>query len=343
MTFAVRAAALQGFSELVASLDGDADPLLARHGIESLDDPEALISLEATTRLLEDAATELTCPDFGLRLGRRQSPDVLGTLAVVVMNAPTVRTALADASRYLFVHSPAYEVVADDSSPLDPDGATIRFGVRLDDFSPQRQLVDGCLAVIFGFVRLMGDASAVRAVSLPHTPVAPARTYRDYFSAPVHFEQPYAGLHVDRHLLETDLRPASESLRATALQHILQHYEYPERTTADLVRHALTRTMGMTRGTKGDIAALLSVHPRTLQRRLDDLGTSFETIREDVYRRAALRYLRETDIALAQVAAAMGYSEQSAFTRACSRWFGSAPSALRRHAIAEADLRFSRR
>lgn len=39
--------------------------------------------------------------------------------------------------------------------------------------------------------------------------------------------------------------------------------------------------------------------------------------------------LRESHIPLAQVAAAMGYSEHSVFTRACRRWFGRAPSAVR--------------
>ena len=330
MVSVVRAGALQGFPELVLSLSGDPDRLLAGRGIESVGDPEALISLEATTRLLEDAATELACPDFGLRLGRQQNPDVLGTLAVVILNAPTVSRALADATQYLFVHSPAYELVVDETSPLDPGCATIRFGVDLDDFSPQRQLIDGCLAVTFEFVRLMSLTPFVlRAVSLPHTPVAAPRTYREYFDAPVHFGQPYAGLHVDRHLLDVDLRPAAASLRAVALQRILSNYHPSKHTTADLVRHALTQTLGMTRGTKSEIAALISMHPRTLQRRLDELGTSFESIRDEVYRRTALHYLRETDIALAQVAGAMGYSEHSAFTRACGRWFGRPPSAVR--------------
>lgn len=101
--------------------------------------------------------------------------------------------------------------------------------------------------------------------------------------------------------------------------------------------------MGIGRGTRVEIAALLSLHPRTLQRRLNELGTSFETTRDEVYRKTALRYLRQTDIALAQVAASMGYSERSAFTRACNRWFGRSASVVRREAIAEANLRNSER
>jgi AraC-like DNA-binding protein len=96
------------------------------------------------------------------------------------------------------------------------------------------------------------------------------------------------------------------------------------------VRQALIRTMGAGSSKKNDIAALFRMHPRTLQRRLEDEGATFETIREDVYKNAALRFLRETDIPLKQLAGALGFSEQSALTRSCARWFGTSPSRIRR-------------
>jgi AraC-like DNA-binding protein len=99
---------------------------------------------------------------------------------------------------------------------------------------------------------------------------------------------------------------------------------------SDRVLHALTRTMGASRSTKKDIAALFAMHPRTLQRRLEDEGVTFEAIREDVYKDATLRFLRETDIPLKQLAGALGFSEQSALTRSCARWFGTSPSRIRR-------------
>ncbi|WP_231716845.1 AraC family transcriptional regulator ligand-binding domain-containing protein [Burkholderia ubonensis] len=45
--------------------------------------------------------------DFGLRLSSRQSIDVLGPLSIVLRNAPTIRGALNDLIRCLFVHSRA--------------------------------------------------------------------------------------------------------------------------------------------------------------------------------------------------------------------------------------------
>ena len=72
------------------------------------------------------------------------------------------------------------------------------------------------------------------------------------------------------------------------------------------------------------------MHPRTLQRRLSDERATFEDIRADVYRSATRRLLLETELPLSQVAAVLGYSEQSSMTRSVKRWFGVTPAQLRK-------------
>jgi AraC-like DNA-binding protein len=71
------------------------------------------------------------------------------------------------------------------------------------------------------------------------------------------------------------------------------------------------------------------MHPRTLQRRLHDEGTTFEALRDDVRRDAASRYLSQTTLPLTRVSALLGYSEPSVFTRSCRRWFAGSPRRLR--------------
>jgi AraC-like DNA-binding protein len=177
---------------------------------------------------------------------------------------------------------------------------------------------------------MTGGDFRLRGVSLPHTPVAPHDVYRRFFNASVHFEQPYAGLHIDRDVLRADLKSANPMLRQIAIDYIAQRCPPRTHTMSDRVRQALIRTMGAGSSKKNDIAALFRMHPRTLQRRLEDEGATFEAIREDVYKNAALRFLRETDIPLKQLAGALGFSEQSALTRSCARWFGTSPSRIRR-------------
>jgi AraC-like DNA-binding protein len=77
------------------------------------------------------------------------------------------------------------------------------------------------------------------------------------------------------------------------------------------------------------VADALSMHPRTLQRRLRELGTTFEDIKDEARRDLAHRYLAHRDVPLAQVTALLDYSEQSALTRSCHRWFGATPRVLR--------------
>jgi AraC-like DNA-binding protein len=83
------------------------------------------------------------------------------------------------------------------------------------------------------------------------------------------------------------------------------------------------------------IAAELCLHPRTLQRRLKSEKVTFEHIKDQARREAALRYLQRPDIPLTQVAEKLGYAEQSVLSRSCYRWFSASPREVRERALAE--------
>jgi AraC-like DNA-binding protein len=77
------------------------------------------------------------------------------------------------------------------------------------------------------------------------------------------------------------------------------------------------------------IAGLFSMHRRTLTRHLHAEGLAFRQVADEIRFEIACELLTNTDMALGQVAAALKYSEQSAFTRAFRRWSGQTPSAWR--------------
>src|SRR5471032_2334655 len=84
MVALVRSRSLTGYQALVRELGADPQPLLARFRIDdaALDDEEAFISYADMIRLLQATAADLPCPDFGLRLGGRQSLPLLGRPAL---------------------------------------------------------------------------------------------------------------------------------------------------------------------------------------------------------------------------------------------------------------------
>ena len=109
MTAMVQAQSLWGYWELVTDLGGNPTRLLRKAGSEpaALDQLTAFISFESQIELLERSATDLGCPDFGLRLAERQDIGVLGTLAMAMRYSTTAGEAMGCASKYLHVYNAA--------------------------------------------------------------------------------------------------------------------------------------------------------------------------------------------------------------------------------------------
>jgi AraC-like DNA-binding protein len=77
------------------------------------------------------------------------------------------------------------------------------------------------------------------------------------------------------------------------------------------------------------VAAVAGMSRRTLQRILTQERTSLTDLIEETRRDEALRRLQLSGEPLNALSAALGYSQQSALTRAVRRWTGQAPSRLR--------------
>jgi AraC-like DNA-binding protein len=82
--------------------------------------------------------------------------------------------------------------------------------------------------------------------------------------------------------------------------------------------------------TATDVARAIFVTKRTLQRRLEQEGTSYREITEKLYSELAARHLREPDLSIESVAVLLGYYDTAAFRKAFNRWYGQSPSDYRR-------------
>ena len=76
-------------------------------------------------------------------------------------------------------------------------------------------------------------------------------------------------------------------------------------------------------------AGLLAMHRRTLSRRLEGSGMGYRAVANEIRFEIARQLLEDTEVSLGQIAAALCYSEASAFTRAFRGWSGLTPSAWR--------------
>ena len=329
----IRSAGLRGFRATVAELGGDAETYARQAGlpVAALDSDDLLVPDHAAGRALELAAAQLRCPDLGLRIAARQDLGMLGALALAIQNSATLGDALECTNRYLFLHAQAasLSLVADPSG--SPGIAGLRYDLRPDLAPLAVQGTDLGLGFLHRAIRYLVGDYGLRSVELPYQPPAPLAVYEEFYGAPVRTRRPAALLRVPVSLAERPLGESNEQLRRLALAFLEE--QAPGGPAAPLlarVHSAVGEQLGTQPPELESIARLLNLHPRTLQRRLAEHGTTFAAVLDTERREAAHRYLTATDLPLSQIAALLGLSEQSALTRCCRRWWATTPTRLRR-------------
>jgi AraC-like DNA-binding protein len=103
-------------------------------------------------------------------------------------------------------------------------------------------------------------------------------------------------------------------------------------TLADDVRLALSQTMCGARPAIAQVAKSLGMSARTLQRRLGELGTTYQDVLDDVRRQSARRLLANTDLAAGEIAFLLGFEEVNSFMRVFRDWEGTTPAKWRARA-----------
>lgn len=330
-TAVIRAASLRGFVPLVHELGGDPEGLLRRFGLDPdvLADDDGLLPITEHDLMLDAAASELDCPDLGLRLAATQDLSILGPLAVAIEASPTVSVALECVTKFLFVHSPALRIAVEE----DPSGArgvvaiTYRKQLRESPYSPQAMELG--MGLLFRIASaLVGTDHGLRSIDLPHAPISPLATYTELFGPSVRFHTGVAALRADRQIMDRRFRSADAAIRQIAIAHLAGLTDPTDRVDVR-VRHLLAETLGTTGHSLADVSRLMVMHPRSLQRELAAEGTTYEEVLDDVRRVTSRRLITTSDLPFVQIATMVGFSAQSTLTRAVRRWFGSSPRQLR--------------
>ncbi|MET3130941.1 AraC-like DNA-binding protein [Oxalobacteraceae bacterium GrIS 1.11] len=152
---------------------------------------------------------------------------------------------------------------------------------------------------------------------------ANAHVYAETFGCPVRFNMP----HNVMEFADTDMVMALPHTPRLADANVLASLAQAQPPTFSAKVQGLLACM-LPKGPpmRDDVAARLMMSERTLQRRLAEEGTSFTTLVDDTRRELARQSLNSGELSLKMLSFQLGFSEPSAFYRACKRWFGRAPS-----------------
>lgn len=328
MPYFLRSASLTNYVEVARSYGLDPYQFLraSRISLTALIDPNQKIPAKTFVQLLEVSAQAAGVEDFGLRMAETRELSNLGPLAFVVREEPTLRKALESMTRYLRLQNEALTTRIEEAGDLVIIRQEVVASLR-GSFRQSSELVVGVLYRMLA--QFLGATWKPRNVCFMHgAPSSTATSLRVFGMVPL-FNQEFDGIMCRAADLEAPL-PSYEPAMARQLRQYLDGLLAQSNTTMpDKVRQLVVALLPSGACSIERVAQDMGVDPRTIQRRLLRHGQSYMDIVNQVRSELAMRYVENRERSLTEIAALMGFSSLSAFSRWFTTQFGCSVSKWR--------------
>lgn len=292
--------------------------------------PPNFVDVRNELRLLELAIQETGDPLFAISAGKTFNPRKTNLLSYVILNSPTVGEAIEKAVNYArlvrgFSKLSFYEQgkgmfleIGSKSQLMHADGAHNEF--RISAFLTSLQIA-------------AETSLPIHEIRFPHTLTEQTQTQiSDALAIKVKQGQRVPGILFEKAVLDIPIRDADPAL----LLHLESHVQNlmtdlaPEiGETSSLVQNEITARLSFDAPTQDEIAQTLGMSISTLGRKLAKEGTTYKQLLKDIRARLAEQYLDDPKLSLSEIAFALGYSDQAAFTNAYKSWTGRSPGSVR--------------
>lgn len=293
----------------------------------TLENPEAIANLDQSIKAWELALRFTGDPFLGLHLGETTSPGLVGMVGYFMESSSDLQTAFRNLLE--FKH-----LVDSDSSYVEVKGEEFIYHMDPDPLwaalSPEtaRQVTEHGFSTIPNFIKLLcGKPIYPLRVGSPFPRPSDTREYVRIFKTEPLFNQPSAYMAFRLRDMEMPLIGHNPVLNAV-FKELLEKAIAKAGISAsfpDQVRRIILQKFISTIPPLPEVAALLHVTPRTLQRRLKDEDATFQGIVESVKSEMAIGLLKKPGLTVNEVAWKLGYMEPNVFRRAFKKWTGKSP------------------
>jgi AraC-like DNA-binding protein len=317
--------------------------LLEMHGLEAvkiahdagidlstIPDPSERIAIDKVDAMLRVAIPLIDDLAFGLQAARCWHPSHLGVLGHAWLSCDTLRAGLEGVSRY-------FRLVGERGvTTIDVTRGGVKVCFRANRGDPAAVpvaavFVDIAMAVLLDMCR-MNAGAALRpvAASLCRPKPEHDEAYEHFFGCSVRFRAEEDAFVLSARDADRPLPSANRRLAAifdkllTEELGRLNRSDVVSRCRAEVLQHVESGEM-----TEENMARRLHMSRRTLQRRLEEADTTYLRLVDDTRKDLALRYVEDPHRSITDVAFTLGFSQQSAFTRAFKRWTGVNPTEYR--------------
>lgn len=312
-----------------------ASAVLRRAGLpqEFIDQPRVLLNTEELFALWRAVGEVSTNPTIGLLLGTENRTERFHPIGLAALSSENFGAAIDQMARYKQLTCPE-EILQE----KDDEEWGIQFRWLLADEVEPPVLNECCFAWVLSIAR-QGTGTRLSPLRVEFVqPREHVKVIERHFGCPV-----VCG--AARNAIVFRVADAQRSFvtRNAELLGMLapQFEEELKRESGDenfleRIRVAIQQKLTGQRPTIEDIADALHISSRTLQRRLQDEGSSFQRVLEEARHQLARHYLTNSVLELNEAAYLLGYNDANSFVRAFRTWEGVPPARWREQQRANA-------
>lgn len=281
-------------------------------------------------QIIENALELTQDPLIGIKHGQGLDISSHGFLDFAAMAADTLDQALSLAIRYTRTRT----LLADLRFHKEDDSAVIQIARLAAMTNTFPFVVENIVASFLGIARFLINSSEPlpAIVKLAYPAQTDPAEYENLLGVPVLFNQPYNQICFPEFLLETPVSKAnanSRGLAETECERLLAELDQGNDLVTK-IRHQLVKLNAFP--TLPVIAQVMNSSPRTINRQLAQLNTTYQHILDEARREKAIELLSHSKVSIEKIATQLGYNDPSNFGRAFRRWLDKSPRAFRKDA-----------
>jgi len=319
---------LRGIPLVLDHFGVPSESLLTTVGLrrEDFEKPDRSASFADLDRLLGLCIRKTECDHFGLLLSQYVGLQSLGITGRLARNSTSVGAALQDLAGFFLLHDSGGSI----NLSIHDGSVTFGYGIHVPGIQNANQAYDLAVGVMVNIMReLCGPDWRPDVVLLPRKRPRNLRPYRERLLAPLRFDSILAGIIFPEPVLLRPIVDADSYLHTLLAENASAALSRTDPLLHADVRRAIRMLLLAQQCSRGEVARRLGLHERTLGRRLQATGVTFQQVLDETRAELAKQLLHDTLIPVARISTALGYGDPTVFTRAFTRWTGQTPSRFR--------------
>ncbi|GAB3329106.1 AraC family transcriptional regulator [Larkinella ripae] len=297
--------------------------------------PEVAVTSKQVSDLWLNAVHLTGDPLFGLHFGESLQLAALGVVGQLVQSCATVGEALTQAAGAVHLITDLVRMEISHTGRA----FTIRFVPDAQRAQEQAPVLRQVLEFLMVFTLHEADGLTLqkirpRTVTLSYERSNPAE-YERVLRCEIGQKPGDYSLEFENRYWNEPILTAHYELQRLLLKKVAEQNRAFESATAfrERIRHFLLTNAYLGIPTLEQMAANLNTSARSLQRRLQEEGVTYQEIADSVRKTLALNYLSSGRYPVKEISYILGYNELSAFSRAFKRWTGTTPGHYQKGAI----------